>query len=104
MYDSSPVIPYTCVLSQHPAHYAVALQDLATMLTVRGLSGRVKALYGAFEPAQKTQGGCQCAQVWSYQDSAGSVVTVKGQCVNPFGHSRAWCQYEPESCTGGKSI
>lgn len=72
------------------------------MLTVRGLNGRVKSLYGAFEAAQKTQAGCQCSQLWSYQDAAGTVVTVKGQCVNPFGHSRAWCQYEPESCTGSE--
>jgi len=72
------------------------------MLTVRGLNGHVKALYGAFEAAQKTQAGCQCSQLWSYEDAGGTVVTVKGQCVNPFGHSRAWCQYEPESCTGSK--
>lgn len=79
------------------------MQDLATMLTVTGLSGRMKALYGAFEPAQKTQGGCQCSQLWSYQDAQGATVSVKGQCVNPGGaHARAWCQYEPESCTGGE--
>lgn len=73
------------------------------MLTVTGLSGRMKALYGAFEPAQKTQGGCQCAQLWSYRDSSDQTVSVRGQCVNPGGaHARAWCQYEPESCTGSE--
>lgn len=77
-------------------------QDLATLLTVQGLSGNRKSLYGSFEPAQKTQGGCQCAQLWSYTDSNGQAVSVRGQCVNPFGHARAWCQYEPESCTGSE--
>lgn len=73
------------------------------MLTVKGLNGRVKALYGAFEPAQKTQGGCQCAQLWSYKDANDQTVYVKGQCVNPGGaHAHPWCQYEPESCTGSK--
>jgi hypothetical protein len=79
-------------------------QDLATMLTVRGINGRMRALYGAFEPAQRTEGGCQCAQLWSYKDSQDRTVYVEGQCVNPEGaHAQPWCQYEPESCTASKS-
>lgn len=75
------------------------------MLTVKGINGRIKALYGAFEPAKRTEGGCQCAQLWSYKDSTDQTVSVKGQCVNPDGaHARSWCQYEPESCTGSKSL
>jgi hypothetical protein len=73
------------------------------MLTVKGLSGRVKALYGAFQTANKTQGGCQCAQLWSYKDSSNNTVTVNGECVNPDGaYANAWCRYEPESCTGSE--
>jgi hypothetical protein len=73
------------------------------MLSVTGLNGHMKALYGAFEPAQKTQGGCQCSQLWSYTDSSGGTVYVKGQCVNPDGaQAKPWCQYEPESCTGSE--
>lgn len=73
------------------------------MLSVTGLNGRMKALYGAFEPAQKTQGGCQCSQLWSYTNSSGATVYVKGQCVNPDGaQAQPWCQYEPESCTGSE--
>lgn len=100
--------PLRCVwssagLTSTHACLSAAAQDLATMLTVTGLSGRVKALYGAFEPAHKTQGGCQCAQLWSYKDASDQTVNVRGQCVNPGGaHARAWCQYEPESCTGSK--
>jgi hypothetical protein len=78
------------------------LQDLGTLLTVKSVDGRTKSLYGAFEPAQRTRGGCQCSQLWSYTDAGGQTVTSRGQCVNPSGDALAWCQYEPGSCTGSE--
>lgn len=78
------------------------MQDLATLLTATAVDGRMRNLYGVFQPAQKTRAGCQCSQLWSFQNASNLPVQASGQCVNPLGDALAWCQYEPDSCTGSE--
>lgn len=80
---------------------------METQLLVKSIDGAAVSIAGSFRAAQKTLAGCQCSQMWDYTSTTnGSVVErVYGTCINPNGDTKgAWCMYEPDSCTGSKSL